>query len=273
MVTLHGIPLGTYYFKEVEAPLGYKLSEEVVKVELNEQNIDTNTYQGILEDSNVKNIITKKDALTGEPVPKCVFEIRDLSGNIILSSVTDENGDAYIATDLLKNGVEYEYVEIQAPDIYNINTEPHRFTAQYDEDGNWITEKMEVANRRKSSKVVLKKRDFLTGDAIPNCKFELKSLETDYVVEGVTDENGEFIFEDIPYGRYTYTELEAPGDYVIDTTPHEIEINTEETVLDITNDRVLNTGDIALTIFFTAAIVSIAGILLVAVRNRREQEN
>ena len=273
MVTLHGIPFGTYYFKEVEAPLGYKLSEEVVKVELNEQNIDTNTYQGILEDSNVKNIITKKDALTGEPVPKCVFEIRDLSGNIILSSVTDENGDAYIATDLLKNGVEYEYVEIQAPDIYNINTEPHRFTAQYDEDGNWITEKMEVANRRKSSKVVLKKRDFLTGDAIPNCKFELKSLETDYVVEGVTDENGEFIFEDIPYGRYTYTELEAPGDYVIDTTPHEIEINTEETVLDITNDRVLNTGDIALTIFFTAAIVSIAGILLVAVRNRREQEN
>lgn len=273
MVTLHGIPLGTYYFKEVEAPLGYKLSEEVVKVELNEHNIDTNTYQGILEDSNVKNIITKKDALTGEPVPKCVFEIRDLSGNIILSSVTDENGDAYIVTDLLKNGVEYEYVEIQAPDIYNINTEPHRFTAQYDEDGNWITEKMEVANRRKSSKVILKKRDFLTGEAIPNCKFELKSLETDYVVEGVTDENGEFIFEDIPYGRYTYTELEAPGDYVIDTTPHEIEINTEETVLDITNDRVLNTGDIALTIFFTAAIVSIAGILLVAVRNRREQEN
>ena len=50
----------------------------------------------------------------------------------------------------------------------------------------------------------------------------MRSLETDYVLEGVTDENGLYVFEDVPYGKYTYKEVEAPEGYIIDTQEHEI---------------------------------------------------
>ena len=97
---------------------------------------------------------------------------------------------------------------------------------------------------------------------IPNCKFELKSLETDWKEEGTTDENGEYYFENVPYGKYTYTEIEAPG-YNVDTTPHRITIDAETIELKISNEKIIDvfTGDIMYTIILPILGLSIYGII------------
>ena len=105
---------------------------------------------------------------------------------------------------------------------------------------------------------------------IPNCKFELKSLETDFKVEGITDENGIYVFEDIPYGKYTYTELEAPEEYLIDTTPHEITIDAEDIKIVVKDERAPETGDIAVVALVIVAVVCVAGIVFVVVKNKKK---
>ena len=228
-------------------------------------------YQALIEESVKSVFITKTDIFTGEVVPNCTFEIKDKEENTLLRSKTDEKGEGYVALDLFKNGKKYTYTEIEAPEIYKLNTEPHEFTAKFDKDGNWAVEKIKVENVRKESRVELTKLDMVDSTPIPNCKFELKSLETDFKVEGVTDENGVYVFEDIPYGKYTYTELEAPEEYLIDTTPHEITIDAEDMKIVVKDERAPETGDIAVVALVIVAVVCVAGIVFVVVKNKKQK--
>ena len=106
------------------------------------------------------------------------------------------------------------------------------------------------------------------GNLVPDCKFELKSRDGDYYYEtGVTDENGIYVFENVPYGEYTYTELEAPEEYLIDTTPHDITINTEETTIVVKDLRApiidVDTSDIAVVGIAVVMIASVFGIVFI----------
>ena len=279
----NNIPLGIYYIKEKKAPIyvtndgdkiSYDVAENTVKVELTIDEKDKLVFR-ILPDSIVEGAtFTKTDIFTGEIIPNCTFEILDENKNIVFHDVTDKDGIGHIPVDILKNGKTYYLNEISAPDIYDLNTDLHEFVASYKvtENGEieWTGEKVEVENRRKTSTVTLEKLDMMDSTPIPNCKFELRSLETDYVVTGVTDENGHYVFENVPYGKYTYTELEAPEEYMIDTTPHEIEINAQEMKIQVHDEKKPDTGDIAVVALSIIAVASVAGIVYVTLKNKNE---
>ena len=93
--------------------------------------------------------------------------------------------------DLLEVGKIYYYKETSAPQIDDISDELHEFSLN--EDGTLTISKVE--NIRKNKTIKLTKTDLLGGQKIPNCKFVLRSLETDYSVEGTTDENGEYVLD------------------------------------------------------------------------------
>ena len=264
------MPLGEYGVKEVEAPKEYELSNEVVKVSLDLTNKNTMIYQALIENSLMSEFLTKTDIFTGEVVPNCTFEIKDENGNVLLHSITNDEGKAYIPISLFENGKKYTYTEIDAPKIYDLNTESHEFVAEFNEEGKWITKPIEVDNIRKKSTVTITKLDMVDSTPIPNCKFELKSLETDFKVEGVTDEDGIYVFENIPYGKYTYTELEAPEEYLIDTTPHEITIDAEDMKIVVKDERAPETGDIDVEKIVCISIVAIFGIVFVLKKNKKQ---
>ena len=272
MIRLDNIPLGRYYIKEIEAPEKYELAENVISVDLTRENKDQMVYRVLNEYPVKSGYMEKVDIFTGEKIPNCEFEIRNEEGEVILRSTTDEEGTGYIPVDLFEEGKKYTYKEVKAPEKYKLNEEEFEFTAHFDEEGKWAVEKQVVENTRKESRVTFEKVDFADSKAIPNCKFELRSLETDYVVEGVTDENGVYVFENVPYGKYTYREIEAPEEYIIDTEAHEIEINAEEMKVRITNEKAPETGDIAVVAIVVIAVVCIAGIVLVIVRRKRQNK-
>ena len=272
MIRLENIPLGRYYIKEIEAPEKYELAENVISVDLTRENKDQMVYRVLNEYPVKSGYMEKIDIFTGEKIPNCEFEIRNEEGEVILRSTTDEEGTGYIPVDLFEEGKKYTYKEVKAPEKYKLNEEEFEFTAHFDEEGKWAVEKQVVENTRKESRVTFEKVDFADSKAIPNCKFELRSLETDYVVEGVTDENGVYVFENVPYGKYTYREIEAPEEYIIDTEAHEIEINAEEMKVRITNEKAPETGDIAVVAIVVIAVVCIAGIVFVIVRRKRQNK-
>ncbi len=301
---LEGIPVGTYYFKETEAPTyeykgatyHYELSPEPVKIDVNPLNASATVIKALYDES-VKFEIEKLDIFTGKLVPDCLFTITDETGVELIKFITDKEGKAYIPTDIFENGEYYYFTELEAKNpfyydengkLYELNTEPHRFQAHVNEEGAWqmtyvdengeilAYDKPVVHNYRPTSTVTLTKLDIIDSTPVPNCKFELRSKETDWVVEGVTDENGVYVFENVPFGDYTYTELEAPEEYLIDTTPHEIRIDTEDTKIVVKDLRApvpelpfdVDTSDIAVASLIVVSATSIFGIFFI-IRKRK----
>ena len=142
-----------------------------------------------------------------------------------------------------------------------------------DENGNVQDyEKVKIQNYRTTTGVELTKLDMVDSTPIPNCRFELKGIDTDFYETGVTDENGIYFFTDVPYGRYTYTELEAPEGWLIDTTPHEFTLDSHGTKIVVYDERKVDlpdTGDIAVAAIACVAVISIAGIVFLAIRKKK----
>ena len=79
--------------------------------------------------------------------------------------------------------------------------------------------------------VAVIKTDLFTGELIPNCRFEIRDSKGELVVDATTNDEGKFkmpldLFTEEE--TYTYTELSAPEEYDIDTTPHEFTVKLDE---------------------------------------------
>ncbi len=286
LIRVNEIPVGEYYIKEIEAPEGYQLPEEeeklITKIVVKDNLTDENkVYQTIVNDSTVGKLIQKEDIFTSEAIPDCYFEIRDENDTVLLYSKTeiDEEGKAvgHIPLDLFENGKKYTYTEIKAPDIYEIDTTPHEFTAKFDKNGKWITEIGVVSNIRKTRKVIVKKLDAKTGEPLKGCVFTIalidektgeqkidkKTGEPIYLAENaVTGENGEYIIEKAPMGTYRFMEIKAPEGYELDEdlTGYEFTIdnNSPETII----FEVTNTGDVQVIVLSAVTMLSIFGIIV-----------
>lgn len=221
LIKLENIPVGKYYIKEVVAPKGYQLSEEVLEIELTSENKNTMVYKALIENSVVASIITKLDIFTGDVVPNCVFEIKDDEGRVLLHSITNEEGKAFIPLDLFENGKTYTYTEIEAPEMYELNTEPHEFVAKFDEETyEWLGENIKVENTRKKGKVITSYIDIDTGIEIADREYTGDYVGLDYdtfakeidgyelVVELIpANKDGQYTIEDI-YVKYYYRKID-----------------------------------------------------------------
>ena len=134
------VVFGNYLLRELEAPEGYVLSDEIFEVRITEN--DTVIELGNLENKPItgKLELTKLDVSTGKPLPNAGFRIKDAEGNVVVEGYTDEYG---IARFTLGYG-EYTYEEFSAPEGYLLDTTPHAFAIT--EDGQLI--KAEMTNER-----------------------------------------------------------------------------------------------------------------------------
>ena len=92
--SFENIPYGMWLVRELEAPAGYVLSDEIFEVRITENNV-------VIELGNLENKpvtgeleLTKLDISTGKPLPNAGFHIKDTEGNTVVEGYTDEHGIA-----------------------------------------------------------------------------------------------------------------------------------------------------------------------------------
>lgn len=223
------LPLGMYYVKELESPLGYVMDETIYEVDFTSQGqlVATIATELQVKETPIMVEVSKTDITTGKELSGASLEIRNAEGNVYASWITD--GTPY-KLHAMPAG-EYTLYETFAPYGYSITNEV-AFTVE--ETGE--IQKVTMVDERVKGKIELHKSDSETGKPIKGCEFELRdadgkvlqTLVTDKLGYAETDlldictykEDGSFD-ADI---KYYIVETKAAKGYIMDDTVHEVVI-------------------------------------------------
>ena len=173
--------------------------------------------------------ISKVDAVSKEPIADCYFAIKDASGVVLTTVVTDKTGKARVQ---MPYG-EYLYQEIEAPEGYVVDPQDYGFVIDGQQDLVQVT----VSNTGTGSIKIIK-QDEVTEKTLPDCQITILDENKNVIFQGVTDKNGEIVFS-LTYGTYYYQETKAPEGYILDDTLHEFSIteNGKTVVTVLTNKQ------------------------------------
>ena len=233
-----------YIFKEVKAPNGYLLAEDVhfvveqtgklQTIEMYDENVmgqitirktDANTDQG-LKDAEFT-ITASEDIVT----PDGTVQVK--KGEIADTITTGEDGVAVSKKLFLGS---YMVKESKQPSGYVLEDKEYPVELKYkDEKTDLIMEELAVEN--KPTVIRLLKVDQETGKAMAGVQFEIwkKNVpesgteKEDHVIQ-TTDENGEIRLERFAPGTYCFQEHQTLPGYVLDETIHEVTISKDGTI-------------------------------------------
>ncbi|MBO5477096.1 MAG: Cys-Gln thioester bond-forming surface protein [Clostridia bacterium] len=209
------LPLGTYYYKETQAPENVVMdTEEHTFVLTDNGQIIKKTVVNELKQGKLK--IIKVDE-NNEPLAGVKFEILDLDEKHVCYMTTNEEGIA--ESEELEKGT-YYWKEIEAPEGIIVDSSLHEFTIV--EDGQNVIEN--VVNYYNRGQLKITKLVEGTDEPLANVKFAVLDSERNVIEEIVTDENGIAVSSKLPYGTYYFKEIEAPDGYIMDTTEYEFSI-------------------------------------------------
>ena len=230
-------PGTTLVVKETRAKDGYILDDtpQTVKVKSNE--VVTvefrNQPKGNL-------IIVKQDSVTKEPLEGVEFKITYADGSYVdaeggtLSSTglywTDKEGRITISG--ISDTVMVTEVETIPGYIIDENSRTQTVVVNPND-----TQTLYFYNTPVGGLQIIKS-DKDSGKRIAGVKFEIRKMNGEIIGTYTTDSNGVIYLPEAESGWYTVTELEAASGYLLDTTPHRIEVKDGRTAtLEITNHK------------------------------------
>ena len=230
-------PGTTLVIKETRAKDGYILDDtpQTVKVKSNE--VVTVEFRNAPK-GNL--IIVKQDSVTKEPLEGVEFKITYADGSYVdaeggtLSSTglywTDKEGKITIF------GISGTVVvtEIETIPGYTIDENSRTQTVVVNPND---TQTLYFYNTPVGGLQIIKS-DKDSGKRISGVKFEIRKMNGEIIGSYTTDRNGVIQLPELERGWYTVTELKAASGYLLDTTPHRIEVKDGQTAtLEITNHK------------------------------------
>ena len=230
-------PGTTLVIKETRAKTGYILDDtpQTVKVKSNE--VVTVEFRNAPK-GNL--IIVKQDSVTKEPLEGVEFRITYADGSYVdaeggtLSSTglywTDKAGKITIS------GISGTVVvtEIETIPGYTIDENSRTQTVVVNPND---TQTLYFYNTPVGGLQIIKS-DKDSGKRIAGVKFEIRKMNGEIIGTYTTDSDGVIYLPEAESGWYTVTELEAASGYLLDTTPHRIEVKDGQTAtLEITNHK------------------------------------
>ena len=230
-------PGTTLVIKETRAKDGYLLDDtpQTVKVKSNE--VVTVEFRNAPK-GNL--IIVKQDSVTKEPLEGVEFKITYADGSYVdaeggtLSSTglywTDKEGKITIS------GISGTVVATEMKSIpgYTIDENTRTQTVVVNPND---TQTLYFYNTPVGGVQIIKS-DKDSGKRISGVKFEIRKMNGEIIGTYTTDSDGVIYLPEAESGWYTVTELEAASGYLLDTTPHRIEVKDGQTAtLEITNHK------------------------------------
>ena len=180
---------------------------------------------------------------------------------LVKELITDNKGT--IAEESLPLG-EYYIKEISTTKGHILDEKTYDITLDY-KDGNTkvINKSVEIKNYLPKGRLILNKYETNTTNPIPNTLIEVYTSDNKIIYKGYTNNKGQILIEDLPYGEYYLSEVEASTGYRLLEDKIVFEINKDGEEINIYNERIKvpNTGISLSTFDIFIIICSILGIL------------
>ncbi|HHX37165.1 MAG TPA: hypothetical protein GX717_04200, partial [Clostridiaceae bacterium] len=293
--TIRGLIAGEIYtLVEETPPAGYKRNPDPVTFTVSE---DGSVNQINISNQQTEVVITKRDAMTDEPLAGAEIEIYDSSGTLIYKGITDHNGQIKV------NGLipgAYSYCEVQPPLGYAQN--PSIFSFVIDSFGQ-TTGELDFTNE--PTELIIKKTTE-DGQLLADAHFKIvnetgqsvtfRTEEGFYAVDRqgdihtlISDNQDLICIRYLPQGTYKITEVQAPAGYEVGdpttvvitsststSNPQHISISNRPlpTLAKSTNSGIQNlprTGESRTTIMLSLCLIGCAGILFGTFRQKRHR--
>lgn len=225
-IIFYGYPENSYYAVETKAPDGYALDKNTKHFFV----IGTNAPTALtIENTPLSISFHKIDAETKLSLANAEYKLYVEKGGSYVkvnenTYVTDING-MFTISNGLKAGEKYCFIESKAPDGFYTDATPLYFVLS--EDGvaytdltytTAIEDNTILAEDVRTYFTIIKK-DFETGEAIPNVTFEIKDENGRLIRTEKTNVNGEIKLYGLPEGTYFAYEIGFPDGYIHNTAP------------------------------------------------------
>lgn len=228
-LTISGLKFGDYVLREIKAPDGYEITEgRELSFSLNEDTagkVLEMRYGNQRRKGALRLIKVDEENL---PVEGVVFELYKDGKLFMEDLVTDEYGLIEVGSlqePVLEWG-NYLFKEVGTPKGY----EPSEETWEATIDSDHVQEPVEITavnNREKGSVKLQKYKKGDRGTKIQGAVYGLYDTEGKYLQQQTTDENGEAVFTEIPWGAYYLQEISAPDPYVVSEEKIRFSINQD----------------------------------------------
>lgn len=212
--------IGTYTVYERVAPNNYLLSSEPaqnIKVVYGEQATVT------FENEPYGTLRVNKYSNTGMSLPGAIIQIEHIKSGVTYTSETNAAGVAIF--DEIKPGA-YRIVETASPVGYLKDDTVYTATVTTGE-----TTSISIVNEEKPGLRILK-YDSKTKEVLPGVTFEVYK-DTQLLGNFTTDEFGEILLVDLEPGTYLAKEVDTGNEYIINSTPQQIELNGGDGILQL----------------------------------------
>ena len=263
------LPFGTYIARETVTPAGYVQADDF-EFTIDKDNSETSKIQHITVTDKENHIrLYKYDAETDSPLKNTEYLVYNVTRDKEVGRYqTDDSGiiDLY----KLDNSCVYYAQEIKAPNGYEINDK--KFYFEFDGDGYVhisdmndpdvdrnifdINDKgdmtISLSNKLKWFKLNLNKVNDL-DKKLAGAEFTLyKNADcTDEETKGITDDNGNLLFDKVEVGTYWIKETKAPAGYRKLSDPIKVEFKCIDGVHTfLVNDKAISDteGDYSMTV-------------------------
>lgn len=229
-------PGTTLVIKEIRARDGYLLDDAPQTATVKAGQTVTLEFRNAPKGSL---IIVKKDAVTGKALKGVTFTVTTSSGQFVADAEGQISSNGLYYTDetgkIILSGLAPDtYVVTETATIpgYVLDSTPQTVVVNAND-----TQTLTFANKPIGG-LILIKSDEDSGKRISGVQFEVRKMNDEIIGSYTTDSNGVIQLPELESGWYTVTELKAASGYLLDSTPHRIEIKDGQTAtLEITNHK------------------------------------
>ena len=192
-------------------------------------------------------IVKTAGGALGENLSGAAFSVyADVDGNAEFDPETDTlfgklefSEDSYSLSGLPVGG--YFIHEEKAPEGFTADGGYYYF--KLTEDGervevtNTADKEAGFVNEKQTGSLRIVKVEKGTTTPLAGATFCVKDENGQVVAEGKTGKDGVIVFEDLPFGSYTYQEVYAPEGYKLDDTEHKFEIGAKMPTVEVTAEN------------------------------------
>ena len=218
VITLDGLPEGSYIVTEIKAPDGYILQDTPKTFEIK----DGGSMELVFTNKKAYGLQIRKIVKdTGEALPGAKFRVEKATGELVGEYTSNSSG--LVTVSGLEDGV-YVVTEIKAPDGYRLDSTPQNVIVKAGELATVTFENAQLSSVR------IRKIDAVTREPIGGVRFLIKDEHNNVIGEYTTDSDGYIELEDdLEEGKYYAEEIEAAPGYIRDEEVKTFRVKRGET--------------------------------------------